>query len=203
MDPTSPLSDTLQSAGREMERLSALSEKLSASLATAFATGIARGKSFDDVLKGLAQRLEQTALKAALQPLHKLVTSGVGSITSVLGNALSSALGGLVDTSGGSAGEGVSAAMPLMRAASGAVLTTPTYFPTSGGLALAGEAGAEAILPLERGGDGRLGVRASAGTRPVAVTVNVTTPDLDGFRRSEAQVSAAIARAVARGQRAL
>ena len=40
--------------GREIERLSALSEKLSASLATAFATGISRGKSFDEVLKGLA-----------------------------------------------------------------------------------------------------------------------------------------------------
>jgi phage-related minor tail protein len=90
-----------------------------------------------------------------------------------------------------------------MRAASGAVLTTPTYFPTAGGLALAGEAGAEAVLPLERGGDGRLGVRASGGSRPVAVTVHVTTPDVEGFRRSEAQVSASIARAVARGQRAL
>lgn len=199
MDPTAPFTDTLQSAGREMERLATLSEKLSASLAGAFATGIARGRSFDDVLKGLAQRLEQTALKAALQPLQKLVSSGVGTLASALGNALSSALGG----AGGSEGDGASTAMPLMRAASGAVLTTPTYFPTAGGLALAGEAGAEAVLPLERGGDGRLGVRANGGSRPVAVTVNVTTPDVEGFRRSEAQVSASIARAVARGQRAL
>ena len=201
MDPTAPFTDTLQSAGREMERLSALSEKLSASLATAFATGISRGRSFDEVLKGLAQRLEQAALKAALQPLQQLVSSGVGSVTAALGGALSSALGGSLGLSSG--GEGFSAAMPVMRAASGAVLTTPTYFPTAGGLALAGEAGAEAILPLERGGDGRLGVRASAGARPVAVTVNVTTPDVDGFRRSEAQVAASIARAIARGQRAL
>ncbi|WP_293853195.1 phage tail tape measure protein [uncultured Alsobacter sp.] len=200
MDPTAQFTDTLQAAGRDMERLTAMAEKLSASLAGAFATGIARGKSFDDVLKGVAQRLEQTALKASLQPLQQLVASGVGTVTSVLGSALTSALGGFAGSGGG---EGVSAAAPVMRAASGAVLTTPTYFPTAGGLGLAGEAGAEAILPLERGGDGRLGVRASAGTRPVAVTVNVATPDLDGFRRSEAQVSAAIARAVARGQRAL
>jgi hypothetical protein len=33
--------------------------------------------------------------------------------------------------------------------------------------------------------------------------MNVTTPDAESFRRSEAQVSAALARAVARGSRAM
>jgi phage-related minor tail protein len=208
MDSTSSFTDTLQSAGREMERLAVLSEKLSATLGTAFAGGIARGRSFDDVLKGLALRLEQTALKATLQPLQQLVSNGVGMVTQALGGVAASAFGsggglsGLAEALGGGATEGGGVAFPLMRAASGAVLTTPTYFPTGAGLALAGEAGAEAVLPLERSGDGRLGVRATHGGRPVAVTVHVTTPDVGGFRRSEAQVSAAIARAVARGQRA-
>lgn len=67
-----------------------------------------------------------------------------------------------------------------------------------------GERGAEAIMPLSRGPDGRLGVRAGSGaSRPLSVVVQVSTPDADSFRRSEAQVSAAIARAVARGNRAL
>jgi hypothetical protein len=35
------------------------------------------------------------------------------------------------------------------------------------------------------------------------VTVNVSTPDAESFRRSEAQVSAALARAVSRGQRGM
>lgn len=35
------------------------------------------------------------------------------------------------------------------------------------------------------------------------VTVNISTPDAESFRRSEAQVSAALARAVARGRRGL
>ncbi len=39
--------------------------------------------------------------------------------------------------------------------------------------------------------------------RPVAVTMNISTPDADSFRRSEAQVSSALARAVQRGQRSL
>lgn len=44
--------------------------------------------------------------------------------------------------------------------------------------------------------------QAQAG-RALAVTMNITTPDADSFRRSEAQVSAALARAVARGGRAM
>ncbi|MGL4635981.1 MAG: phage tail tape measure protein [Beijerinckiaceae bacterium] len=39
--------------------------------------------------------------------------------------------------------------------------------------------------------------------RPVAVTMNISTPDAESFRRSEAQVSSALARAVQRGQRSL
>ncbi len=58
-------------------------------------------------------------------------------------------------------------------------------------------------MPLARGPDGRLGVRSGGGGRPLSVTVNVSTPDAESFRRSEAQVSAALARAVARGQRGM
>jgi phage-related minor tail protein len=65
-----------------------------------------------------------------------------------------------------------------------------------------GERGAEAVMPLARGPDGRLGVRGG-GARPVSVTVNIATPDADSFRRSEAQVAATLARAVARGRRGL
>jgi phage-related minor tail protein len=73
-----------------------------------------------------------------------------------------------------------------------------------GGLGLMGEAGPEAILPLKRGSDGRLGVAAGApGERGAPITVNITTPDIAGFRRSEAQVAAGLARAVARGRRGL
>jgi hypothetical protein len=46
-------------------------------------------------------------------------------------------------------------------------------------------------------------VRSGGGGRPVSVTMNVSTPDAESFRRSEAQVSAALARAVSRGQRGM
>ncbi len=87
--------------------------------------------------------------------------------------------------------------------AEGGVVASPTYFPLGRGLGLMGERGAEAVMPLARGPDGRLGVRGGASARPVSVNVTISTPDADSFRRSEAQVSAALARAVARGQRGL
>ncbi|HRE19776.1 MAG TPA: hypothetical protein PKW21_01910 [Rhabdaerophilum sp.] len=43
----------------------------------------------------------------------------------------------------------------------------------------------------------------SGAVQGVSVTMHVSTPDADSFRRSEAQVSSALARAVARGQRNL
>jgi hypothetical protein len=45
-------------------------------------------------------------------------------------------------------------------------------------------------------------VSAASAARPVSVVMNISTPDAASFRQSEAQVSAALARAVARGARA-
>ena len=54
----------------------------------------------------------------------------------------------------------------------------------------------------DRGADGRLGVQsASGGGRPVNVTVNVQTPDVQGFQRSQSQIAAQVGRALARGER--
>jgi len=71
-------------------------------------------------------------------------------------------------------------------------------FPMRGGMGLMGEAGPEAVMPLARGLDGRLGVAASGGGSTV-INVNISTPDLAGFQRSRGQVAAQLARAVARG----
>ena len=87
--------------------------------------------------------------------------------------------------------------------AQGGVISSPIAFPLDGNrLGIAGERGAEAILPLARGPDGSLGVRANAGGA-VSITFNVSTPDADSFRRSETQIAALLARAVGQGQRNL
>lgn len=65
--------------------------------------------------------------------------------------------------------------------ASGGVLGGPMFFPMKNGVGLAGEAGPEAIMPLKRGRDGRLGVAAAnAGPRSVIIegdTINIGSLD--------------------------
>ena len=158
------------------------------------------------MLKSLVLRLSSMAVSQALRPLTSSLFGGDSSGANSLFGGLSG--GSTGDTGGGGGGGGFSdlaAAMGAIKPfAAGGVIGTPTYFPlTTGGLGLAGEAGPEAIMPLTRGPDGRLGV--SAGGRGVApnVTVQIMTPDTDSFRRSETYVTGQIARAVARGQRSL
>jgi phage-related minor tail protein len=147
----------------------------------AFQQATTGGKQFDDVLKGLALKLSGLALQSALKPLLKGLFNGFENVFKD-------------DGSGGSGGV-------LTAFASGGVINTPSYFPLNGGrLGLAGEAGPEAIVPLSRGADGRLGI--AGGTQASGnITVQIVTPDPGSFRRSEAYLTGQIARAVARGQR--
>ena len=64
-----------------------------------------------------------------------------------------------------------------------------------------GEAGPEAIMPLSRGSDGKLGVRMDGGGRPVTVVMNISTPDAQSFQKSRSQIAAQMTRALGRGQR--
>lgn len=150
-------------------------------MAQAFTQAASGGKRFDDVLKSLALRLSKLAVTQAFKPL----AGGLGTI-------LNEVFGG---------GSATPAVKPF---AVGGVIGAPSYFPLAGGgLGLAGEAGPEAIVPLARGADGRLGVAMAGPSAGANVTVQVATPDLASFRRSEAYITGQIARAVARGQRNL
>jgi phage-related minor tail protein len=171
---------------RQLNDATRLGRQFSSALTGAFTDIAVKGKGLNDVLRSLALSLSQLVLKAALRPL---------------GDAFGSLLGRLF--AGGFAKGGVfNNRMPVPFAAGG-VISSPVAFPlANGGLGLAGERGAEAILPLARGPDGRLGVMAERGGG-VSVTFNVSTPDAESFRRTEAQVAAMVARAVALGQRNL
>ncbi|MBZ8135503.1 phage tail protein [Afifella sp. IM 167] len=160
------------------------------SMTSAFRQATVEGRRFDAVLKSLALGLSSRALSAALAPLSRGIDT-----------AFSSLLSGLFS---GFAAGGVIQSGRVRPFASGGVVAAQSYFPLAGGIGLAGEAGPEAILPLARGADGRLGVRAGGGgQRPVNVTFNVTSPDAASFRRSEAELTAMLARTVSRGRRGL
>lgn len=62
---------------------------------------------------------------------------------------------------------------PGIGAYSNQIVDRPTVFPFAKGIGLMGEAGAEAIMPLRRGPDGRLGVTAANSNRPNAANDDI------------------------------
>lgn len=187
---------SIRTMDRLTQSLNQSAQSFGKSIVNAFSRGIVEGKRFEDVLRGVGRSMTDSLLKTALSPLQS-------TLSGLLGAGMKS-LTGLFTGSLGLGGASLPVS-PVAPFAQGGIVASPSYFPTGRGLGLMGEQGAEAIMPLSRGPDGRLGVRAAGGSsaRPLNVVVQVSTPDAESFRRSEAQVSAAIARAVARGSRAL
>lgn len=157
-----------------------LSRSVGSSLRTAFDRAVFGGGKLSDVMRGLALDIASSAMNSALRP----VTNGLAAaFTGALGFA-----------SGGAFSAG------RVRAfAQGGVVDRPTLFPMRQGAGLMGEAGPEAVMPLTRGPDGRLGVAAQGRGAGPSVTINISTPDLESFQRSRGQVAAQLARAVQRG----
>ncbi|MHC2103401.1 phage tail tape measure protein [Methylobacterium sp. CM6246] len=176
---------------KQLETLDQLAKNFGRSLDSALTRGAASGRSLDGVLGTIGSKLAGAAARAAAGPIRSGIS---GLVNAVLGAGAGSETG--------FARGGVFRGGQVQPFVAGGVVAAPTYFPMANGTGLMGEAGPEAILPLNRGPDGRLGVAAGGAARPVSVTVNIATPDPGAFRRSEAQVTASLARAVARGQRA-
>jgi len=183
-------SSTLDSLSLKTKDLTASAGGFARAMTQAFSASVTGGKQFDDVLKSLGLRISELAVRLAFKPLEKSLASGISGL-----------LSGLTGSSGGSASSLAAASGAIKPFAAGGVIGMPTYFPLgNGGVGLAGEAGPEAIMPLKRGSDGRLGVAGGGGN---TINVEIATPDLDNFRRSESYITGQIARAVARGQRSL
>lgn len=178
---TRPIEDSFKN-------VSDLAQNFGTTMTRAFSGAVVGGKSFRDTLKSLAQSLSRMALSAATKPLEGLLSQGLGSLF----KTLPFAKGGVVNN-----------AMPVPFA-NGGVISNPTFFPLGNRqTGVMGEAGPEAILPLRRGNDGRLGVATSGSGAGMTINFNVTARDADSFRRSESQVAAMVQRAVSRGQRNL
>ncbi len=182
------MSATLADTGREVR---AMSGGISRGLRRAFDGMVFDGMRASDALRGVFRSVVDAAYGAALRP-----------VTGHLGGLIAQGVEGLVQgvvpfAKGGAFSQG-----RVVPFASGGVVSGPVAFPMRGGTGLMGEAGPEAILPLARGADGRLGVQAGGGgARPVQVVMHVHTPDAEGFRRSQSQIAAQMGRALARGQR--
>lgn len=179
-ETTDTLTSRVSELRGEMQDLSRLADSFGNKLVTSLAGAVIHGRKLSDVFRGLALSMANQALSHALKPL---------------GNMVGNLLGGLVANANGN----VVSQGRVTPFAAGGIVNSPLLFPLRGGTGLMGEAGPEAIMPLARGSDGKLGVRGGGGGQHV--TVNITTPDLQSFRQSQSQIAAQMSRALARGQR--
>jgi phage-related minor tail protein len=167
-----------------------LERGMSGGLRKAFDGVVLDGMNLSGALDVLKNSMIRTAYSAAIKPVTDhfggLIAGGIGSFVQ----------GILPFADGGSFSQG-----RVMPFANGGVISGPTTFPMRGATGLMGEAGPEAIMPLARGPDGKLGVRTSGGGGAVNVVMNITTPDVQGFRRSQSQIAAQMSRALGRGNR--
>ena len=178
----------LRAVSMELRRATREGRDFGDALGHAFEGIALKGRSLSDTLRMLALDISRMALDRAVKAITGSVSGGIASL-----------LGGVIPSANGNAiSDG-----RVLPFAKGGVISSPMLFPLRGGTGLAGEAGAEAILPLQRGADGRLGVAAQGGAAPVNITFNVTATDAASFRRSESQIAAMLSRASARGNRNL
>ncbi|MFD1344699.1 phage tail tape measure protein [Litorisediminicola beolgyonensis] len=179
--------ETFDAAGRGAQRFESA---LSRGVSRAIDGVVLDGRKLSDALGDVAQSLVDTAWRAAVRPVADHVGGAItGAVSGLFGQYAPFANG---------AGFVQGRVMPF---AQGGIVSSPTAFPMRGGTGLMGEAGPEAIMPLARGPDGKLGVRAQAGGQPVTVVMNISTPDVQGFRRSQSQIAAEMGRALSRGSR--
>ena len=79
----------------------------------------------------------------------------------------------------------------------GGIVKKPTIFPMANGMGLMGEAGAEAILPLRRGSNGKLGVQSTGGgIGNINVNVDASGSSVEGSEQGGRELGRAIAVAI-------
>lgn len=170
------------------------------------ATGV--GRSFEDAFTGIITgadsvrealqqlffEIQQMIVRQAVaKPLGEIITRGLFTgLSGAFGASGDAALAAKHDSMSlvASAQGNVFGYNGLEAFASGGVVTRSTLFGMKGGrTGLMGEAGPEAIMPLTRTPDGKLGV-ASSGSGPQVInqTFNIKTPDAESFRRSRRQM---------------
>ena len=150
-------------------------ETIESAFASAFKDVITGATSVEDALGGMFKKIGDMFIEMATQMIAKmLVMYALKAVLSLFGN------GGMfgTDSAGNSApssapttaGNGASFASGIAQFASGGsfannIVSSPTLFRFADGgklnLGVLGEAGPEAIMPLARGADGKLGVQVN------------------------------------------
>lgn len=174
------LRESLTFTGAEVDRLAS---GLGRGVRRAFDGMVFDGMKASDALRGLAQSMVDTVYNVAMRPVQSAVGGALAQgLNGVMGSILPMTKGG-----------GFTEARVQPFAKGGVVaMAAPVALrgPAPGALT-------EALAPVARAA----GDTSSAAGRPLTVVMNIQTPDVQGFQRSQAQIAAQASRALARGQR--
>jgi len=182
--------DSARDANSQMATYaSGLFDSMADSLDTFATTGKFSFKSFTtSVLSDLAKIAARVAMSSALESIFGSASSFFGTSGAAVSSASSSFSSGAYSGLSLNAKGGVYDS-PSLSAYSNGIVSSPTMFAFAKGAGLMGEAGPEAIMPLTRGSDGSLGVRAvgesSAATTMSAAPQVYITIDSSGDSSSQ------------------
>ncbi len=213
----SKLQEEYESQGRQMESFTISTFKTMEDAILDFTSGTEF--SFKNMVISINRELQRILLQQLLfAPLAK----SLGQFTSSYGGGgLLSGFGGMLSTIGGGgnwqsawdifslggndavlgmlAKGGVINRGNLQKFAGGGIFHTPKLFPmANGNIGMLGEAGPEAVMPLTRGPDGKLGVSSSNNSQPV--NINIYANDAKSFdemvRRNPESITSIISKAL-------
>ncbi len=145
-----------------------------------FRSGLEQGKgiwkSFGDAALGVLGRIGDKLIELATDSLINGLFSNLGGLGGGGGGGiLGGIMGWLFNAKGNAFSQG-----NVIPFANGGVVSSATMFPMSGGRSgVMGEAGPEAIMPLKRGPDGRLGVSAPKGASAPSQNTYAPTYHID------------------------
>lgn len=192
------ISSYLESIGSLSENISTLAQNAFKGLEDAIVNLTTTGKfSFKDFALSIIQDLTRMVTKMLIiAPILQLIQSLIPGGSFLSGT---SALSGSKLFSGGIFANGGTFANGIQPFAAGGVVSSPTLFKFANGgagrLGLMGEAGPEAIMPLRRGRDGKLGVAGGGGTS-VVVNVDAKGTSAQGDTSRGEQLGRVISQAV-------
>ncbi len=185
---------------RSREIAQGLAQDIVGPIKEALKSGEFTWETFASAISRIAQNLANRLIELAFKPIENAIMrafSGMGGGGGFFASLFGFAKGGVF--AGG---------LELTAFARGGVVNRPTVFPFSRGIGLMGEAGPEAILPLRRGRDGRLGVEMNGAPAQPAQDmstriINVLDPSVVGDYLATPSGERAILNVIRRNRSAL
>jgi phage-related minor tail protein len=147
-----------------------LSNTIASSFSDSFMSIVDGTSSVKDAFRSMALDIVKHLYKVLV--MQQMINS-IGGAISKSPNATIAKIGGGLESYKAANGAAFSGGN-VIPFASGGVVGSPTYFGMGGGqTGLMGEAGPEAIMPLKRGADGKLGVATTGGSQSITVVQNI------------------------------